>query len=171
MIWQCKVPLPEQWLSSNNPSASIGVRQAKAASAARYKAICSSIFATCPVRGAKHLRVSQHWYCVNNAEFKVKPARGKTTVSKSRRKTGLYMPNDVFNALASCKTMIDAIVEAGIVPDDTAEFVGAGNADLWRTDKCRRHGIHEPHILVVLDIEESLTLPLVEEKEKVLGDE
>lgn len=160
MIWQTDVPLPEQWLSSNNPAASVGVRQAKAASAARWKAICVEIFEKCPIRGAKFVRVSQHWYCVNNEDLKQKPKRGKTVVSKSARKQNPYMPMDVFNALASCKTMIDAIAAVGIVKDDTAEFVGAGNADLWRTQKCRRHGITMPHIAVTLDIEEDGRLEL-----------
>jgi hypothetical protein len=158
MVWSCEVPLPEQWLSSNYPAASVGVRQAKAASAARWKAVCVEIFKTCPIRSAKFIRVSQHWYCVNNDDLKAKPKRGKTEVSKSARKTNPYMPTDVFNALASCKTMIDAIAFVGIVADDTAEFVGAGNTDLWRTQKCRRHGITIPHILVTLEIVEEETL-------------
>ena len=158
MIWRCEVPLPEQWLSSNYPAASIGVRQAKAAAAARYKAVCAAIFAGCPIRGAKFVRVHQHWYCVNNDDLKAKPKRGKTVVSKSARKTNPYMPIDVFNALASCKTMIDAIAEVGIVQDDTAEFIGAGNCDLWRTQICRRYGITVPHIEVTLEIEENLQI-------------
>ena len=154
ITWSCKVPLPEQWLSTNNTGSSIGIKQGRAAAIERYKGVCASIFAQCPIRGAQFVRVSQHWYCVNNEEMKAKPKAGKTEVSKSARKTNPYMPLDVFNALASCKSMIDALVVAGIVSDDTAEFVGAGNMDLWRTQKCRRAGIYEPHILVTLDIDE-----------------
>lgn len=52
-----------------------------------------------------------------------------------------YMPRDTMNAIAAMKPMVDAMVDVGIIPDDSAKWLSWGNFQLTRTENGMAPGV------------------------------
>lgn len=53
-----------------------------------------------------------------------------------------YRPRDVMNAIAALKPMVDGMVDAGVVPDDSAKWVEWGGFALDREKNGDEPGVH-----------------------------
>ena len=65
--------------------------------------------------------------------------------------TGLYRPTDPDNALASIKGFVDGMVDAGLVPDDSAKWVSYENPQLYR--KKKEHQMRCELVLTIRQVE------------------
>lgn len=52
-----------------------------------------------------------------------------------------YMPRDTMNAIAAMKPMIDAMVDVGIIPDDSAKWLEWGSVKLTRIENGEAPGV------------------------------
>lgn len=52
-----------------------------------------------------------------------------------------YMPRDTMNAIAAMKPMIDAMVDVGIIPDDSAKWLEWGGVKLTRVENGEAPGV------------------------------
>jgi crossover junction endodeoxyribonuclease RusA len=89
---------------------------AKAAAVRDFRADCGILIAQVAMRAPRRLLVTPvvitlDIYC------------GHTWVGDMVIADGRYRPKDVDNALAACKPLIDAIVDAGVIPDDSTKHV------------------------------------------------
>lgn len=113
-IW-IEVPLPPKDLS---PNAHRHWRRRHTASRI-YKTECAFCFAGIgPL--APPITIHLEFYC----------GRGQATFDRARRRDR-YFPRDKFNASASAKYLVDALIVAGVVPDDSAKYVNVGRTELY----------------------------------------
>lgn len=104
MTLKFQVPLPPRELSSNG---SHGHWSKKAAHTADYRReVQWTVNAVMPIADRVRLSLT---FCI-----------------KDGRKTQRYQPRDAANALSAFKAGIDGLVDAGMVPDDSAKHLELG---------------------------------------------
>lgn len=119
------IPLPP---AEASPNARAGWR-AKAKAVAQWRGQCKVLIQNVRVRAPRPLTcpvvVSLEFWC------------GRCMVGGSQVDDGRYRPKDVDNAVAACKALIDAIVDAGVIPDDSHHHLKLGSVVIRRNPNGR----------------------------------
>lgn len=117
-----ELPLPPRECSPNyQPRTEIGIR-IKHAKMMQWRDCCYLLMRGFPAMTRFPVTMHLEFYCAQD--------RG--------RNDGLYRPRDQDNALAAFKLAQDAIVKAGILPDDSCKHVINGRVNIYR--KKEEHG-------------------------------
>ena len=134
MKYQIELPLPPRALSPNFR----GHTRARAPWVRKYRAACGMLLRKAQI-GPLPTPVTLHW------DFYY---ASRKTASGQRINDNCFRARDEGNALGSVKAGIDALADAGIVPDDSKKYVRMGSVTLHSTAK-----EHKGRTGVVLTIE------------------
>ncbi len=137
MVLQIIAPLPPRELSPNfSGHWSAKARAKKAYREAGFMA-AFGIHNTPEWEPVRPIVISPEFYC------------GPSTFGGSLGviRTNLYRPTDPDNANASLKSLIDGLIDAGLVPDDSAKWVSLENPKLYR--KKKEHQMRSEVVLTI----------------------
>lgn len=117
----CRVELPDRKLA---PNGSHGHWAAKARLVKQYRVACAWAFAAAKPLG-----------------WKVAPVEIDVIYRHNKNSTG-YRPRDVQNGIASCKATIDGMVDAGVIPNDSARWLKWGSFEIISRFDGEREGVY-----------------------------
>lgn len=95
-------------------------------------------------RSAVRAGRKEGWYWFRRwkpADWKPVPVRINVLYHCPKSAAG-YKPRDIENAIAAMKPMIDGMVDAGVIPDDSSRWLTWGEVRLLRTKNGNPPGVH-----------------------------